>query len=324
MRKWLVWGTLLLVSCAGCSPEKSVVTASPTATLKCQLPVFLSNGADIGHGSSGAGFVGFPGGDFTADRAGNLSPSFGRTYDWAVLRWLPIWPDAVAPDGLSYFIPNSDTYQWDLVDARNDSHRALVATKDWNFRSYQKEGIYLDKQLGDPVVAQPGLWLLDPSTGVIRQITSQGIWTSFGAGAAWRFDDIGSASTTLRRLDLKSGEVTVWYASDGAANQMYGQDQVGRPLLATIHIPSPKLFSPVDLFELTAPGKLVKLTSTNGDALVSVPVSDQHGIWFAIGTVIWLYSKGSLHEVATLPGSGAQPPGSAWVQVTGNCSSPPA
>jgi hypothetical protein len=329
MRKWLVWSTLLLVGCAGCSPEGSVGTASPlaspTATAKCQLPVFLTNGnrGDIVHGPNGAGFVGFPGGDFSMDPTGNLSPYFGLTYDWTVHKWLPIWPDAVAPDGLSYVIPNNDTAQWDLVDARNDSHRALVAVKDWNARSYQKEGIYLDKDGGERP-GPSGLWLLDPSTGVIRQITSQGPWTSIGVGAAWGFEGLDAASKTLRRVDLKSGEITVWHASDGVAYEIYGRDQVGRPLLAAMHTPRPQAFSPVDLYELVAPGELVKITSTNGDALVSLPVSDQHGIWFAIGTVIWLYSKGSLHEVATLPGNGAQPAGSAWVQVTGNCSSRPA
>jgi hypothetical protein len=235
-----------------------------------------------------------------------------------------MWPDAVAPDGLSYFVPNNDTYQWDLVDARNDSHRALVATRDWNLRSYQKEGIYLDKELGESA-GQPGLWLLDPSTGLIRQITREAIWTSIGAGAAWGFEGLGSAATTLKRLDLKSGEVTTWYPNAGAGYQMYGYDQVGRPLLANIvYNDSAHAFSSVDLFELTAPGQLVKLTTTKGDILPSVPVSDQHGIWFAVGTVIWLYSKGSLHEVAKLPGDGAQPAGSAWVQVTGSCSSSPA
>lgn len=105
---------------------------------------------------------------------------------------------------------------------------------------------------------------------------------------------------------------------------MYGRDEAGRPLLAMFHTARPQAFAPVDLFEMTAPGELAKITSTNGDALVSVPVGDQHGIWFAVGTVIWLYSNGSFHEVANLPGSGAQPAGSAWVQVTGTCSPRPA
>jgi hypothetical protein len=266
--------------------------------------------------------VGFPGGAFTADPTGNLSPYFGRTYDWAVLRWLPIWPDAVAPDGLSYLIPNNDTAHWDLVDARTDSHRALMATKDWNPRSYQKEGIYLDKDFGGQPAGPPGLWLLDPSTGVIHQITSQGPWASIGAGAAWGFEGYGDGSigTTLRRLDLKSGDVTIWYMSDGAAYQTYGHDQVGRPLLATLYTGGG---STVDIFELTAPGELVKLTPTNEPPTETpppVPVSDQHGIWFAIGTGIWLYSKGLLHEVARLPGNDAQPAGSAWVQLIGTCS----
>jgi hypothetical protein len=340
MRKWLVWGTLLLLSCAACSAERSVVTASatasPTTTLKCRLPVFLNNGnpGEIIHppnGSlwgtlrpSGAGFVGFPGGQFTTDPAGNLIGYFGRTYDWAVLKWLPIWPDAVAPDGLSYFIPNNETAQWDLVDARNDSHRALVAVKDWNARSYQKEGIYLDKDGGESA-GPPGLWLLDPSTGAIRQITSQGPWVSIGAGAAWGFEGYGDGSvgTTLRRLDLKSGDVTTWYASDGADYQTFGHDLVGRPLLVSLVTPSPKGYSYGGLFELAALGQLVKLASTNGDSL-SVPVSDQHGIWFAIGTGVWLYSNGLLHKVASLPGDGAQPAGTASAQVIGTCSSGPA
>lgn len=213
MRKWLLWGALLLVSCAGCSPEASVGTPSPTAATtaaaKCQLPVFLTNGnrGDIVHGPNGTGFVSFPGGDFTIDPAGNLTPYFGLTYDWAVLKWLPIWPDAVAPDGLSYFIPNNDTSHWDLVDARSDSHRALVAVKDWNALSYQEEGIYLDKDFGPDSPVTPGLWLLDPSTGVIRQISSQGPWASIGAGAAMGLR--GLRQWFCRNLDQAAGP-QVW------------------------------------------------------------------------------------------------------------------
>src|SRR4029077_18488629 len=105
----------------------------------------------------------------------------------------------------------------------------LVATKDWNLRSYQSEGIYLDKQSGDGA-GGPGLWLLDPSTGAIHQITSQGIWTYIGAGGAWEFDRLGSASPTLKRLDLKSGEVSTWYTSDGTDHEKGGRDQAGGPL----------------------------------------------------------------------------------------------
>ena len=319
MRKWLAWGALLLVSCTGWSAGRSVVTGSPkpspTGTLTCQLPVYLENGPDWGNGMTGTGFVGFPAGDFIADAAGDMmSPYFGRTYDWAALKWLPVDSYAVAPDGLSYVIPNNSTIEWDLVDARSGTRRALAAMKDWDLASYQKEGIYLVKR-GDGS-GQPGLWLLDTSTSAIRQVTSQGNWTSFGGGGAWDF-----TSATLKRLDLESGQVTTWYVSDGRANQLLGHDQAGRPLLALKHSPGTLLFSPTDLFELAAPGELVKLMSTDGNSQISVPVSDQHGVWFSVGTVIWLYSNGSLHKVATLPSRGEEPAGAAWVQVTGDCSS---
>jgi hypothetical protein len=321
MRSWLVAGTLLLTSCAGSSTEGSIATPSPTATLQCQLPVFTSSGSpgDSLHGPNGAGFVGFPGGAFTFDPTGNFSSYFNHTYDWTVLRWLPMWRDAVAPNGLQYFIPNTDTNQWDLVDARNDSHRALVAVKDWNALSYQDEGIYLDQ--GGFLHGPPGLWLLNPSSGVITQITGQGRWGSISAGAAWGFEGLGDsgpvAGTTLRRLDLKSGQVTTWYTSDGAPYRTYGHDQVGRPLLATIETSSPLGgIAAVDIFVLTAPGQLVKLTSTSGEPFKpqADPVSDEHGIWFASGTGIWLYSKGLLEQVARLAGNGD-------FLVAGNCSS---
>jgi hypothetical protein len=332
MRKWLVVSALLMASCVGRSSEESIATASPSApvataspteTLRCQLPVFSSSGipGDTAHGPNGAGFVGFPGGEFTFDPTGNLSVYFNHTYDWAVLRWLPMWRDAVAPDGLHYFMPNNSTDQWDLVDARNDAHRALVATKDWNATSYQTEGIYLDK--GGFLHGPPGLWLLDPSTAAIRKVSEQS-WASIGAGAAWGFDGPGQQAplvgTTLRRLDLKSGEVTTWFTSDGAAYRVYGNDQAGTPLLATIETSSPLGgISPVDIFVLTAPGQLVKIASPNADPFKpqADPVSDKHGIWFASGTRIWLYSKGSLAEVAKLSGNGA-------FMVAGNCSSRPA
>jgi hypothetical protein len=215
----------------------------------------------------------------------------------------------VAPDGLHYFIPNNNTGQLDLVNARDNSHRGLVAVKDWNALDYEKEGIYLDK--GGALHGPPGLWLLDPSTGAISQITSQGRWASVGAGGAWGFEGLGDqgplVGTTLKRLDLKTGDVTTWYTSDGAAYRTFGHDQVGRPLLATIDTASPLGgVSPVDIFVLTAPGQLAKLTSASGDPFKpqSDPVGDEHGIWFASGTGIWLYSKGSLEELTKLPGNG--------------------
>ena len=332
MRKSFAAFALLVASCVACSSEGSVATASPSApvatasptqTLGCLLPIFGSGGipGDTAHGPNGAGFVSVPGGEFTFDPTGNLSFYFNHTYDWAVLRWLPMWRDAVAPDGLRYFMPNNSTDQWDLVDARNDTHRALVAIKDWNASSYQTEGIYLDK--GGFLHGPPGLWLLDPSTGAIRKINEQS-WASIGAGAAWGFDGPGDqaplAGTKLRRLDLKTGEITTWFTSDGATYRTYGHDQAGRPLLATIDTSSPlRGVSPVDIFLLTAPGQLVKLASPNNDPFKpqAEPVSDEHGIWFASGTGIWLYSKGSLAEVATLPGNGD-------FMVAGNCSSRPA
>lgn len=332
MRRWLVAGSLLLASCGGsstegsvatASPIASVATASPTSTIGCQLPVFTSSGipGDTLHGPNGAGFVGYPGGEFTFDPTGNFASYFNHTYDWAVLRWLPMWADAVAPDGLDYFMPNNSTGQWDMVDARNDTHRALIATKDWNASSYQTEGIYLDQ--GGALHGPHGLWLLDPSTGAIRKISDQS-WASIGGGAAWGFDGPGDqaplAGTRLRRLDLKSGEVTTWFTSDGATYRTYGHDQTGRPLLATIDTSSPMSgVSPVDIFLLTAPGQVVKLASPNNDPFKpqAEPVSDEHGTWFASGTGIWLYSKGSLREVARLPGNGD-------FIVAGSCSSRPA
>ncbi|MGH7489749.1 MAG: hypothetical protein ACREMY_29720, partial [bacterium] len=100
------------------SPVASIPPAkSPTATsgsspipitqvgFSCRLPLVES----LAGGHAQAGFVSLPAGIFALDPN---APASSVYYDRAVSRWLPVGPDAVAPDGFHYaFTDRPDTYQ---------------------------------------------------------------------------------------------------------------------------------------------------------------------------------------------------------------------
>ncbi len=61
----------------------------------------------------------------------------------------------------------------------------------------------------------PGLWLLDPQTGMVRLIDGSHYWGKVSGGFAWALDEAGTraSASKVHRLDLRTGEVSTLYES---------------------------------------------------------------------------------------------------------------
>ena len=228
--------SLALVIVTGCStgagrsqvgqtPDASTgPTAVNPAALACRLPITSpTNGGD-----PPGGWVTFPGGEFVRDPAslpGRLMTDI-PSYDRAIGGWVPVSIEKVAPDGGTYVVHNDPIVQGNgfyLVDARTGARQLMTpadgpapAPGSWQVVGYANEGIYL-WSVG--MLTTPGLWLLDPHSGNVRLVDGSHYWSVVSGGAAWAVAQPGGADAgtynALYRLDLASGQVSMWYETKG-------------------------------------------------------------------------------------------------------------
>jgi hypothetical protein len=168
----------------------------------------------------------------------------------------------------------------------------------------------------------------------------------FGTGAAWATGERVPTQAPSQnkppapgtygpdrvlRMDLRDGSVSTWYSASGDdLVSLMGLDQQGRPILSVFQ-PSPSIDGgpppntyqppPAHLLLLTGTNQTVEITSGNVEFhAASLPLSDSHGIWFGSWNSVWLYTGGSLRQVATfatgLFPSPSPPPGFPPKSVT--------
>jgi hypothetical protein len=235
MKKSAFLCSLALVFVIGCSTQGNtqvgqtppVLTSSGAvnpAALACRLPIT----SPTNDGEAPAGWVTFPGGQFTRDPAslpGRLMTD-APSYDRAIGRWVPVSIEKVAPDGATYVLhddPIVKTNGFYLVDARTGVQRLITladgppqASGSWQVVDYASVGIYL-WSVGIGTV--PGLWLLDPHSGNVRLVDGSHYWSVVSGGTAWAIAQPGGAEAgtynALYRLDLASGQVSTWYETKG-------------------------------------------------------------------------------------------------------------
>ena len=359
----LVLSMLLLGACGGTParrPAQSQATSTaqspaPTnvATLNCRLPVagFVppspkgrpdsSIGPDGQPNQKGTGgFLDLPSGKYTP------ASDSDRTYLAGAGVWVPVQPQAVAPDQRSYVVgraaPSSTntppTTTLFLVDVRTPSEHRLFTARDGDMAfvlAYTLDGIY--------VVTAPStgggaseLEVIDTATGAHRPVPGSGAatvaaqrpWVAVSGDAAWGMEitnPVGSQSqpsAKLVRLSLRDGSQVVWYDSPGLF-EVLGFDATYHPILMTASASS----AGPSLALVTGPGQAV-IAKVKGGVFQGgrgAGITDKRGTWFgsADGS-IWLFtSAGDFEKVGAVPpqpgGSGQPYDPYAWRTIAGPC-----
>jgi hypothetical protein len=266
------------------------------------------------------GFVTFPGGKFVLDQASNVALPANTvhngafTFDRAVSRWLPVAWDWVTPDGSRYaYTDRAGAVH--VVDAASGSDHLLafaqgaVAIKPDEtlvILDFSTEGIYL---MAAPALGgfPRGLWLADPATGAVRQLTDQGSWQRIDSGAVWGSPipraDAGAQTggVSLIRLDLKALAIASWYQRAGTQLVVIGFE--GDHPLAMISTPGA-----TEIWAVSSPANAVKVYAGAGQdapgalVLTGRGVKDSHGLWLGSPDGLLLYSGGVLKRMSTADG----------------------
>jgi hypothetical protein len=253
-------GCLLSVGCGAAHPTSSAVLAptspSPAAATPgqaapsstpagCRLPVASGDAPVDGtpaDGSAGrGGFLSLPDGTFTAD-GGSMG-----SYDRAVAHWLPVFRAWVSPDGTRYAwgdyraATSGTSGIVHMVDAATGADHPVNVHFPSAVVSFEKEGIYVTRVIPNSGASPGGLTLVDPATGVAKDISAGGTWSAISDGAAYGQDldpalpplppAAGpTASDRIIRLDLTTGAVSNVSSYPGASAQVLGVYS-GMPLI---------------------------------------------------------------------------------------------
>ena len=143
---------------------------------------------------------------------------------------MPVEYKNVSPDGASYILHGDQSLpmpsSFYLVDARTGTRQLLLAADgppkapgSWDVVQYSRAGIYL-WSVG--ILTVPGLWLLDPHSGMVRLVDESHYWGMVDGGVAWAIDPPFGGTPgsiyTVYRLDFATGQVSTWYHTNVAIN----------------------------------------------------------------------------------------------------------
>ena len=268
------------------------------------------------------GFISFPSGSYAADPGGSIkSKGFGLAYDRGYKRWLPVDWRHVSDDGTQYaYVTYSDTVPSPgaysvihIVNVATGADRVVTRSGQYVINDYAGIGVYLSAWIPGRDGPGPQIgWVLDPSTGGVRELPGgqkYGYWV--GSGAGWRTDYNPADPTVhqgmtgpnrLTRVDLASGTEATWLYREGADwVQVLGFDKEGHPIVSS------GTGQAVAVLLLTDATHRSQLFSATG--FMNGAISDSHGIWFNNESATYLYTASSgLREVASTGG-----------QIAGGC-----
>ena len=213
-----------------------------SGVMPCRLPVYELP-TDSQTAPTSAGFLDVLTGVTTQDASGTfthdpttgiyqsqvqpvLSGTSPATYDPQQHRWLPTFAAAVSPDGSRYAYtagaPNSTVHVVDIATGRDRS--LAMPTRSWSVLSFATEGIFLAAGYES---RSPGLWLVNPDTGVLTETLSSQVVTAVGNGGAW-LTAVNPADPhppvtamgqpgpdEIVRSDLRTGAVSTWLYMPG-------------------------------------------------------------------------------------------------------------
>ena len=290
------------------------------ANLTCRLPVVTEVNGDMVRG-----WVTFPGGTFAQDPAilRNADNNHMPSYDWAIGAWVPVEQNDVAPDGANYVLEMSGDqvnppvgHAIYLVDAKSGKRRLVLSTggpgpgRYWSGYTpglggpdnYATEGVYLAAVGGGSDVPEPvpGLWLLNPLNSSARLIEGSHYWDVIGDGFAWTADYpvVGGTVTKIYRLDLATGQASLWYESKKSVRLISPTAEGG------LLIGYGEEEGPGQLAVLDASHTLTLLDSSPDFGTDWVSILAQPGVWIAVDGGVALYMKGAGVRVMALSSSG--------------------
>lgn len=279
-----------------------------TVSFSCRLAVYT---VDAGITDW---FVSFPDRTAIIDVTGHD----GRYYDYAISRWVPVPRDWVSHDGLHYATIEATANDFVLhvfaLATGKDTpiHLSFQAFSGQpGILDYSADGIYMVS--GFERLA-PGLWLVNPSTGQMRQV-SKDIYPvlSAGNGIMWAQavnpgdphpvvtgTSLGVLPDEIDRVDLRSGTRTVWLYDPGKGLRVIGLDSRGLPLI--VEMGSWEADVNARLLLVGQPGSPTSIhkgviVQSFGDG-----ITDSHGTWLGGQAGIYLYTNsGTLLKVADSP-----------------------
>jgi hypothetical protein len=253
----------------------------------------------------------------TIDSTGNG----GLYFDRAFSKWLPVGRQAVSPDGTHYAFTvqgEQDQFAIHVVDVASGKDQIFPITasavgimpQNLVF-DYAAEGIYLVQAFEGPI---PGMWLFQPATGSLRQVTKVLVQVSVGGGLFWfgalNPGDPNPVRSRMRiesdqiwRLDLNAGRQIIWVDRPGTGLVVIGVDLHGRPLTAAVHDGLNYLDPTAELLLSLDDAKQQSIHKGPIVASLSGGITDDHGVWFGSPQGIYFYSDdGGLQKVSDQPG----------------------
>jgi hypothetical protein len=206
--------------------------------------------------------------------------------------WLPVRPEMVAPDGLSYAYKSPDG-SLHLMNAGARTDHSVANPNDLNPIGYSKDGVWLVQGGGS------GLWLLDPPSQTISSVLAPNpaqSWEWFRGGAIWGFNSSGlpgsPPASSVLHFDLATRSVTTWYSQTGATVTLVAVDVAGAAAIVVLQASS------AIAVEATAPNKSSPLTLPAGLSAVSLSAgarqeTESHGGWIVSPAGVFLFRSTS-------------------------------
>jgi hypothetical protein len=177
-------------------------------------------------------------------------------YDLAQKRWLPVGSSQSSPDGSAYAysilngLAPGPPFAIHIVDVARGTDRTFPVPTSSEFGS--SEGAWIGDFDGDAVsftsmqtIGHPqGVWSLNVVSGKISQLSRVAGVAAIENGYVWvsRIDPrdpqgaqtgrSGPHENSLVRVDLTSGQETVWYYAAGHVVGLVGVDRLGAPIIS--------------------------------------------------------------------------------------------
>jgi hypothetical protein len=248
----------------------------------------------------------------------------GFSFDRAFSRWLPVGREAVSPDGTHYATGDLDQqgqFVIHIVDIASGQDHAFpinVNAAGFNVQpvvfDYAAEGVYLGQAFEGSV---PGLWLFDPATGSIHQVTKLSVEVNAGRGIFW-FDVLNPADPNpvksimrilpdqIWRLELATGHQVIWLDRPGTGVHVIGIDIHDRPLISAVHDGRNNLDPTAEILLSLDDAKQRSIYKGAIAGSLTGGITDGHGVWFGSAQGIYLYSdEAGLQKVSNQPGTPA-------------------